>query len=221
MSIAEPDIRLFWWEGELYRGVKGEKARFYQELFDRGIVQHLIEKGYLIETTLTSLQADEYDLVLHHRRVPFVSYPFEWAGSMLRDAAMLVCNLQIELDRYGLGLKDPHSWNLLFDGPRPVYVDLGSVALTRGASPSLGYDSFCPFTLYPLVLMCEGHRRIARWLLHDGWRGITEAELASLVGKRSRPLRAKYVLRRAPSAHMRGLARRLYTATARWRKRAR
>lgn len=208
MSNGEVDIRLFWWQGGLYRAVGGEKASFYKELFDRGIIQQLITKGFLVETKLTSLQLDGYDLVLEHRRVPFVSYPFEWCAEMLRDAALLVCDLQIELYQHGLVLKDPHSWNLLFDGPQPIYVDLGSLTPVGQHGPSLGHDSFCRFTLYPLIMMSQGHTRIARWLLHDATQGILETECAFLSGKTFLKLKLKQGAQGASSALMRVLPHR-------------
>jgi len=193
MSNGEPDIRLFWWRGGLYRAVKGEKALFYQDLFNRGIIQTLIEKGFLVDTQLTPLQLAGYELILEHRCIPFVSYSFEWCGAMLKDAALLICDLQVELDQYGLTLKDPHSWNVLFDGPKPVYVDLGSIAPADQYASSVGYDCFCRFTLYPLIIMSQGHARIARWLLHDATQGISEKEFALLTGQVSLPLKAKHL----------------------------
>jgi len=210
MSNGEVDIRLFWWQGKLYRAVGDQKASFYRELFDRGIIQQLIKKGFLVETKLTSLQLDGYDLVLEHRLIPFVSYPFEWCAEMLRDAALLVCDLQIELYQHGLVLKDPHSWNLLFDGPKPVYVDLGSIAPYDQYGPSAGYGCFCPFILYPLIVMSEGHTRIARWLLHDGTHGVLEGEVALLNRKASRGLKMKKRAGRASSVLQRILPQRFF-----------
>ena len=108
MSNGEPDVRLFWWQGEPYRGVGGERAPFFRDLFKRGILQELADNGLIIETTLTPHTTEEHDLVMRHKRIPFVSCPFEWPSSMLRDAALLVCELQAELDSHGFMLEDSY-----------------------------------------------------------------------------------------------------------------
>lgn len=108
MSNGELDVRLFWWQGEPYRGVEGERAPFSRDLFKRGIPRKLADNGLIVETTLTPHTTEEYDLVMRHKRIPFVSYPFEWPSSMLRDAALLVCELQAELDGRGFAPRDSY-----------------------------------------------------------------------------------------------------------------
>ena len=68
---------------------------------------------------------------LRHERVPFVSYPYEWPFSMLRDAALL----QLELLRAALAedmvLKDASPYNVQWRGSRPVFIDVGSFERAR------------------------------------------------------------------------------------------
>jgi len=119
-------------------------------------------------------------MVVHHRYVPFVSYPEEWCSAMLKDAALTMVELLIELARYGLTLKDAHPWNLLFDVCKPVYVDLTSIIPIKDNAKWVGYDAFCRFCLYPLILMAHGQERIARRLLPE-YEGILKSELLMLT----------------------------------------
>lgn len=66
-------------------------------------------------------------LWLAHDKVPFQSYPYEWAPQMLEAAAALTLSLHDELVAEGLGLKDATPYNVLFDGPEPVFIDVLSV----------------------------------------------------------------------------------------------
>ena len=80
-SGIDPSGRLFWFEGQVYRGVAAERAGFHRGLFDRGIIQRLVESKLLVETELTDLQVEGYPLVLKLRTIPFVSYAYEWCGA--------------------------------------------------------------------------------------------------------------------------------------------
>ncbi|MFO1524044.1 MAG: SAM-dependent methyltransferase [Kiritimatiellia bacterium] len=64
--------------------------------------------------------------VLAHSRVPFASFPHEWAPSQLADAGRLTLEIAQAALEQGWGLKDATPLNVLFDGPRPVFVDVPS-----------------------------------------------------------------------------------------------
>lgn len=68
-----------------------------------------------------------YEMVLEHRRIPFVTYPHEWPASMFRDAALFHIDLFKKLAAHGLTLKDWHPYNILFEGTVPVFVDFTSI----------------------------------------------------------------------------------------------
>ena len=183
-SFCDRDGRVFWWKGELYRGIAKKSAGFYQKLFEDGIVKRLVEKKFLIETELTDLTLSGYPLVLKHRRVPFVSYANEWCPEMLKDAAFLVLGLMSELADEGLAL-DVCTWDMLFDGPCPVLVDFCSIE----AANSYGDDSwirvgddFRSYFIYPLWLMGQGYGNLARWLLADYEHQVIHSEFAALLG---------------------------------------
>jgi SAM-dependent methyltransferase len=200
-SFGDPEVRLFRWQGQLYRGISPKAAPFFQRLFQDGIVQHLTEKGLLIESAIAPLDIERYEMVVHHRTLPFASYPNEWCGAMFKDAALTIINLAIKLAPYGLTLGDAHPWNVLFDleTHKPVFVDLGSIVPIGSATWSV-YDEFCRYCLYPLILISHGQDRIARLLLCED-NGVLKFDLLRLSRSQSspkRPLlsRAELALRR-------------------------
>src|SRR5262245_19903229 len=165
--LGDPNGRLFRWRGELYRGIADHRADFYLGLFENGAVDRLIATGHLVTTYLTDFQLDGYALVLKHGRIPFVSYPFCWSGSMLKDAALLTLDLAIELARYGLMMQDAHPFNVLFDGCRPQFVDFTSI-VPAGERPIWAVNGqFHRIFTWPLHMMARGHGRIARSLLRE------------------------------------------------------
>src|SRR5215216_3157368 len=179
-SFADTDGRLFWWRGDLYRGIRAPQAPFYSKLLRDGVIQNLVEAGLLINTQPATLSVDGYEMVVRHDKVPFVSYPNEWCVEMFKDAALAILDLEIELTKRGLTLKDGHPWNLLFNGCKPVYVDLTSIQTTRDEAAWPAYDEYCRFCYYPLILMCHGQERIARCLVSE-YEGVQRSDLSMLT----------------------------------------
>lgn len=194
LSHGDPHGRLFEWDGNLYRGISASWAPFYEALFADGTIQQLVEQGFLIQTERAPLSLNGFSLVLRHRRVPFISYAYEWTASMLKDAALLVLDFNLALARRGLATQDAHPANVLFDRCRPVFVDFGSITPVQPHAPWPAYDEFCRFYLYPLYLMAHGQGRIARWLLHDTEQGVLGSDFfrgfGSIVPSRHSAARA-------------------------------
>src|SRR5262245_5865765 len=179
-SFADPAGRLFWWNGQLYRGISAEWAELFRQLFRDGVIKRLVDQGLLQAAELTPLTLDGYAMVVRHQRILFASYPNEWCAAMLKDAALTIIELVIELARRGLTLKDAHPWNVLFDACRPLYVDLTSIIPQKDDAKWRGYEEFCRFCLYPLILISHGQERIARCLLPE-YEGISKSDLLTLT----------------------------------------
>ncbi len=179
-SFADPDGRVFSWNGHIFRGIYPPAAPFFRQLTETGILSNLVERGMLVETELTQFTSSEFSLVFRHHAIPFASYPQEWCPLMLKDAALAIVDLAIELAHDGLLLKDGHPWNILFDACKPVYVDLGSIAAQNGASVWPAYSDFCRYCLYPLILMSQGYDLMGRLLMCEEG-GVRKRELFRLA----------------------------------------
>ena len=182
-SVADSNGTVFWWRGKVYRAVKGKAAGLYRTLFERGVIEKLIDVG-LIETEMTSLSLEDYSLVLSHRTIPFRTYCFEWCDEMLRDAALLTCDLSLTLASFGLSIQDAHCWNILFDGPTPKFVDFGSIVPAEKYSNNLfcwSYEEFQVSFLYPLYLMSAGQGELARRLSFDLNNIVTKQAIIRLL----------------------------------------
>lgn len=180
-SFGDQNIRLFRVDGNFCRGIKSERAIFFNTLFDNGVINSLVEKGLLIESERLVNTSLDYHLLVSHRTISFVSYPIEWCIPMFRDAILTLINLAIELSKYGLTLGDAHPWNILFDieKNKPIFVDLGSLIPIQGSEWG-AYGEFCHFCLYPLLLMAEGHDQIARLLMFED-SGVQNSLFTKLI----------------------------------------
>jgi hypothetical protein len=132
--------------------------------------------------------------VLRHEPVPFVSYPYEWPFSMLKDAALLELELVRRALDEGLTLKDASPYNVQWRGAKPVFIDVGSFERLREGEPWAGYRQFCTLFLYPLLL--QALRGVDyRPLLRGSLEGIEPGEMRRLLSRRD-------LLRRGVMTHV-------------------
>jgi SAM-dependent methyltransferase len=93
------------------------------------------------------------DAVFEHERIPFRSYPYEWAPEMLWDAARLTLDLAESALEDNYGLKDATPYNILFRGSEPVFIDGPSFEPRAAGDPVWRpYGQFVRTFLLPLLV---------------------------------------------------------------------
>ncbi len=155
-SFRDPSGFVFEREGVLYRQVNRSYAADYDRLLSSGLYDALVERGLLIAHDEVSVaptgRGDPYRII-RPRRVPFVSYPYEWCFGQLKDAALATLEIQqIALD-FGMTLKDASAYNIQIDQGRPVFIDTLSFEAYREGAPWVAYRQFCQHFLAPLALI--------------------------------------------------------------------
>ena len=176
-SFVDPNGRVFEWQGGIYRMLEPAYAKRWQALTEDGVIAKLINDGLLVESEMSGITTESGNAVLQHRRIPVVSYCYEWVPAMLRDAALLTLDLCIRLAEKGLTIQDGHPWNILFDGTKPVYIDASSIVPVRDDILWAPYQQFCNFFLFPLYLFAAGRDHLARWLMRDYTDGVSDDDL--------------------------------------------
>jgi SAM-dependent methyltransferase len=215
LSYFDEGCRLFRWQGGLYRVVHPAREAFYRDALASGLVARLVERRLIVETTASALTLDG-NLVLEHRTLPLVAYPWEWSPEMLRDAALVTLALERELEREGLMLQDAHPVNVVFDGSRPVWIDVGSFVPLPADGTWPAEHEFVGYFLNPLRLTALGQGRVARWLLHDNTTGIRASELEPFL-----PDAGRRHAREAARQAQRAVRARVPGALRRWLRPAR
>jgi ribosomal protein L11 methylase PrmA len=166
-SFRDPAAFVFERDGVLYRQVNAAGATAYDKLMRSGLYSALTEAGDLVahsEVDL-ALSPDGFAYrVLQPRRVRFVSYPYEWCFSALKDAALLTLRLQKTAMRFGMSLKDATAYNVQLDAGRPVWIDTQSFEALRVGAPWVAYRQFCEFFVAPLALMSRTDVRLHQLL---------------------------------------------------------
>ncbi len=155
-SFRDPAGFLFSREGVLYRQVNQAGAEDYSLLMDSGLYAKLVKARLLIAHTETeqpfAREAEGYK-VLQPERVPFISYPYEWCFSQLKDAALATLSIQKRALKAGMTLKDASAYNIQFQGGKPTLIDTLSFARYEEGKPWDAYRQFCQHFLAPLALM--------------------------------------------------------------------
>jgi SAM-dependent methyltransferase len=111
----------------------------------------LVAQGRLVASEVVSSVSGE-TLVLRHPRVSFPSYPWEWAPGLWLAAAELTLTLCGDLVERGWLLKDATPLNVLFEGTRPIFVDVLSIQRAAPHQPIwLAYGQFVRTFLLPML----------------------------------------------------------------------
>jgi 2-polyprenyl-3-methyl-5-hydroxy-6-metoxy-1,4-benzoquinol methylase len=91
--------------------------------------------------------------VVEHEPVWFPSYPYEWPPDMLFAAGELTIELAQRLFDASFSLKDATPYNVLFCGPKPVFIDVLSFERhLEGDSRWLPYGQFLRTFILPLLM---------------------------------------------------------------------
>jgi hypothetical protein len=181
-SFRDPSGFLFCKDGTIYRQVNSIYKENYNHLINSGLYKLLVDYKLLIphsEADITYAKSDNAYKIIKPESIPFVSYPYEWCFSQLKDAALTTLKIQrIALD-FGMSLKDSSSYNIQFKDNRPILIDTCSFEKYHDGRPWVAYRQFCQHFLAPLAIMRYSDIRLNQ-LLRIYIDGIP-LDLASLL----------------------------------------
>ena len=187
-SFRDPESRIFYAGDGVYRALSADGLSDYEALAATG----LLDDPRVVGTeraqdvaALDGLLVHVPAAVLRHERIPFVSYPYEWTFSMLKDAALVQLDLLLAALEHDLVLKDSTPYNIQFKGARAQFVDIGSFERLRQGEPWVGYRQFCMLYLYPLLLQAAKGVPFQPWL-RGSIDGITPGQMRALMSFRDR-----------------------------------
>jgi ribosomal protein L11 methylase PrmA len=188
-SFRDPSGFLFEGDdGQLYRQVNRRYQPDFEMLHKSGLYDELASRGLLINhDILDNVQpfSDDGFCVIRPRRIGFISYPYEWAFSALKDAALLTLDVQVRALNHDMQLKDASAYNVQFDGCRPLLIDTLSFERLDADKPWKAYGQFCRHFLAPLALMARTHVDCG-YLLQDYIDGIPLDVASSMLPMRTR-----------------------------------
>ncbi len=154
-SFRDPSGFVFVRDGVLHRQVNLSYRKEYDQLVDSGLYADLAAKGWLVqhdESTEKPAEAEIAYKVIQPASVPFISYPYEWSFSQLKDAGLLTLQIAHAALAKGMLLKDASAYNIQFVNGKPTLIDTLSFAIYKEGAPWEAYRQFCQHFVAPLAL---------------------------------------------------------------------
>jgi len=166
-SFRDPSGFVFIQDGSVYRQVNKVYQDDYDHLMNSGLYQALVDAKELIGHESVGseyFQSDQAYKVLRPQPVPFISYPYEWCFSQLKQAALTTLRIQKRALEFGMTLKDSSAYNIQFLGYQPILIDTLSFERYKTGQIWFGYRQFCQHFLAPLALMARRDIRLNQLL---------------------------------------------------------
>jgi len=189
-TFRDPSGSLFDVDGRILRVIRPSEALAFRSVLAADVVRKLVERGKVVDTR--PVKADDVHHSLRdvpgewfeHARIGFISVPSEWSAAMLAQAALHTLDLNEELLRHDFVLKDATPANILFEGARPVFVDVPSIeSLRPGQDLWAARHQFETTFLLPLMASVELSCPI-QWALANPATGLPHEQLSKLLGPR-------------------------------------
>jgi hypothetical protein len=166
-SFRDPSGFLFTDNGILYRQINRAYSNDYARLMDSGLYDRLVKASLLIphvESDQLPAESDTAFKVIQPERVPFISYPYEWSFSQLKDAALATLSIQKRALKLDMSLKDASAYNIQFVRGKATLIDTLSFEIYKMGEPWVAYKQFCQHFLAPLALMAYRDVRLSQLL---------------------------------------------------------
>ncbi len=165
-SFRDPSGFIFVRNGTIYRQVNMLYRPHYDRLMDSGLYRLLAQNRWLIEHTEVEFATGAGDAykILQPEQIPFISYPYEWCFSQLKDAALRTLDIQETALQFGMALKDASAYNIQFLQGIPMLLDTLSFESYEEGEPWVAYRQFCHHFLAPLALMAKTDVRLSQLL---------------------------------------------------------
>ena len=157
-SFRDPVARVAHHNNSIYRIIYPngfERLEFIKKILNKNdIAKLVIETKELNKDEIKSLEiSDQTNIrILKHKKIDYVSYPYEWSFYRLKDAAIHHLNLHINLLKNNGTLIDAYSYNIQFNYNEPTFIDLMSIKEYSEGEFWTGHKQFCESFLNPLVL---------------------------------------------------------------------
>jgi len=166
-SFRDPSGFLFRINGSIYRQINQSYKNEYDCLMDSGLYKNLVDEKLLVpheEVEIPPLLQDKVYKVIKPETIPFISYPYEWSFSQLKQAALTTLEIQKIAMKYEMTLKDCSAYNIQFQNGKSILIDTLSLEKYVEGQPWKAYRQFCQHFLAPLALMSHTDIRLNQLL---------------------------------------------------------
>lgn len=157
-SFRDPAGRVLHFDGRIFRTIAHAYEDEWTTIQANGLLRSAQELGWMVAHKEVPAPGHvplppQTWKVIEVEPLPFVSYPYEWCFSQLKQAALLTLDLHLLALRHEHVLKDATAYNIQFMRGKPICIDLLSFERWKEGTPWEAYGQFCRHFLAPLALM--------------------------------------------------------------------
>ena len=185
-SFRDPAGTIFYINDRIFRRINKVGADRVNFLEDKKILNESIKANYLIQTKILNddeknkLNLNLNDIILEHKKIPYVSYPYEWSFNQLKTAAIFHLDFNLFLLDMEATLIDASAFNIQFIGNKPIFIDTLSIEKYINGEPWKGHKQFCENFLNPLILKSKKGIKFNNWF-KGNLEGIETYDLDKLL----------------------------------------
>ena len=185
-SFRDPAGNIFYQNGKIFRilSTLGEKRISF--ILKNKILEKSIKKKFLVNTSVLNegdkIKNNIYqeNIILEHEEIPFISYPYEWSFSQLKEAAIFHLDFNLFLLENNVNLIDSSAYNVQFIDNQPIFIDVLSMKEYKDGTPWEGHKQFCENFLNPLILKSKKGIKFNNWF-KGNIEGIETSELNKIL----------------------------------------
>jgi len=162
-SFRDPSGFLFLDGEDLYRQINLSYKHDFDQLINSGLYEKLVSSNQLIshkEVDAAPFDAEHAYKIIKPEVISFISYPYEWCFSELKQAALTTLEIQKTAMDFGMTLKDCSAFNIQFKNGKPILIDTLSFEKYQDGQIWKAYRQFCQHFLAPLALMSHKDIRL-------------------------------------------------------------
>jgi SAM-dependent methyltransferase len=182
-SFGDPMARLFWKDDRLWMGIMPPYGRTFTRLANLAVMNELIQDKLMVGFERSAQSHPGFDVLYRLASTPRITYWHEWSPKMLRAAALRLIFILQKLAAHGLTLRNPHPWNILYDGLSFVYMNPGSIVQADAETFTRSYEKVARFFIRPLLLIESGKMHLAARLIEDPRDGVLAEDMESHDGE--------------------------------------
>jgi len=184
-SFRDPSGQVFEYNNRIIRAVTSLGKKRYEFIKEKNLIEESIKSGFLIDTKeieneFEKFKSKNFCYFLEHKKLDYISYPYEWGFYQLKEAALHHLKFQIFLLEKNATLIDSSAFNIQFINNKPIFIDLLSIDKYVDGEYWKGHSQFLKQFLNPLLL-----RSIKGISFNDWYKGnldgIKTTELNDLL----------------------------------------
>ncbi len=185
-SFRDPAGKIFYHKNRVFRKLTEIGLKRFQYILKTEIFKKSIDNNFLINSRILNdkekkeLDLNINDLIIEHELVPYISYPYEWSFSQLKEAAIFHLDFNLFLLNLDSTLIDASAFNIQFIGSKPVFIDILSLKEYKEGEPWEGHKQFCENFLNPLLLKSKKGIKFNNWF-KGNLEGIQTDELDKIL----------------------------------------